>query len=174
VNLLILYLRDHLTLSLAAIRLARRCQRENQDNPVGAYLGRLLPELEEDRQALEDALRALGGAPSPLSAWAATAGELLGRLKLNGRLFGYSALSRVWELEVLVAGSDSRRRLWKSLGALSRREPKLAGRAFEVLEQRALAQGDALERLRARAAEDAFTRHPAAARPLRAPAHAPP
>jgi hypothetical protein len=173
VNLLALYLQDHLTLSLAGLRIARRCERENRDHALGAYLAVLVRELEEDRRVVREALRALGGTPSVLKELAAVAGELLGRLKLNGRLLTYSPLSRLWEVEALLAGTDSRRGLWKVLARMARREPRLTGFTFELLEERTLAQREALERHRLRAAEEAFGPRPALVPAGEAPAHAP-
>jgi len=45
-------------------------------------------------------------------AWAA---EKLGRLKLNGRLRGYSPLSRLLELEMLHIGITGKLELWQAL-----------------------------------------------------------
>jgi hypothetical protein len=155
-ELLAIYVQDHLALSLAGIRLARRCEAENRNTPLGGYLARLLPELEEDRETLGDVARAIGTGSSPVKEVAAAMGELAGRLKPNGRLLGYSDLSRVWELEGLMAGTDSRRGLWKLLGKVARRSAALGGFEFERLERRAGVQHEELERHRVRAAEAAF------------------
>lgn len=153
---LAIYLEDHLALSLGGIRLARRARDENEGSDLGVFLARLVDELEEDRTILQDAARAIGGSGSAIKDAAVTFGELAARLKPNGRFVGYSELSRVWELEALMAGSDSRRGLWKVLGKLARKDSRLAGFAFERLEERALAHREALERHRMRAAQDAF------------------
>lgn len=42
-------------------------------------------------------------------------GERLGRLKLNGRLTGYSPLSRVLELEILSSMIGGKLQLWNAL-----------------------------------------------------------
>jgi hypothetical protein len=43
--------------------------------------------------------------------------ELVGRLKLNGRLTSYSPTSRLLEIEALLAGIDAKRSLWRALDA---------------------------------------------------------
>src|SRR5512138_2602242 len=111
-DLLPIYVEDHLALSLAGVRLARRVAAANRGNELGRALSAVAAELDEERRVLKDVARALGCGPSLLKETAAVLGELAGRLKPNGRILSYSALSRVWELEVLAAGSDSRRLLW--------------------------------------------------------------
>jgi hypothetical protein len=171
VDLIAIYVEDHLALSLGGLRLAQRARDENKGTELGEFLARLVTELEEDRAVLTDVSRALGRGPSRVKNAAVFLGELAGRLKPNGRLFRYSGLSRVWELEALTAGSDSRRGLWKVLGKAARKDARLAGFAFEALEERARAHREGLERHRVRAAADAFTPTRSAERPG-VPAHA--
>jgi hypothetical protein len=159
-ELLAIYLEDHLALSLGGLRLARRCLRANRGTPLGAFLARLIPELVDDRTVLKDVARTVGSGSSTLKEAAAVLGELAGRLKLNGRILGYSELSRVWELEALMAGTSSRRGLWRLLGKLARRGPALRGFDFEGLERRAAGHHEVLERHRLRAAEAAFGPRP--------------
>ena len=170
-DLLPIYVEDHLALSLAGIRLARRCLGENRGSAVGRYLERLVPELEEDRAVLAQAARALGGGPSLVKDAAAALGEWFGRLKPNGRVVGYSELSRLWELEALAAGTDARHALWKVLGRAARRDPRLRAFDFERLEERATRHRAELERHRVRAADVAFAASPRRAG-VGAPAHA--
>jgi hypothetical protein len=163
-QLLAIYVQDHLALSLAGIRLARRCLAENGGTPLGTFLARLVPELEDDREALKEVARAIGTGPSALKEAAAALGELVGRLKPNGRVVGYSDLSRVWELEALMAGSDARRGLWRLLARAARRTAALRGFDFARHEERARAHHEELERRRVRAAEEAFLPRARAAR----------
>lgn len=155
-DLIALYVEDHLALSLGGIRLARRTLAENRGTPLAAWLERLLPDLEEDREVLKDLLPALGGSRSALKEAAVVLGEYAGRLKPNGRLLSYSPLSRVWELEGLLAGSESRRGLWNALARVQRKDRRLEGFDFAALEARARRHLEELERWRLRAAEQAF------------------
>lgn len=155
-DLLAIYVEDHLALSLGGVRLAKRALSENRGTPLAEFLGRFVQDIEEDRETLKDLARALGGARSTLKEAAVVVGEYAGRLKLNGRLFGYSALSRVWELEGLMAGTESRRGLWKLLVKAQKKDPRLAGFDFERFEERARRHREELERWRVRCAEEAF------------------
>lgn len=169
-ELLPIYVEDHLALSLAGIRLARRTLAENRGSDLGRHLERLVPELEDDRAALADVARALGGGRSVAKDAAAAVGEWLGRLKPNGRILGYSRLSRLWEIEALAAGTDARHALWKVLARVARGDARLRGFDLERREERARHQRAELERHRVRAADEAF----GGARRARvgAPAHA--
>lgn len=163
-ELLFIYLEDHLALSRAGTRLARRCLAENEGTPLARFLGRLVRELEEDRETLREVASAVGAAPSVVKEVAAVVGEWVGRFKPNGRLLAYSELSRVWELEALMAGTESRRGMWSLLARTARRDPRLRGFDFERLEERASAHREELERHRLRAGQAAFRRPPARAR----------
>lgn len=77
-------------------------------------------------------------------------GERLGRLKLNGRLRGYSPLSRFAELEMLQIGVVGKRGLWQALERT--RSGQLPGIALGALVERASDQANRLEALRLRAA----------------------
>jgi hypothetical protein len=155
-DLLAIYLQDHLALSLGGIRLARRCRRENGAPPLAPFLDRLLAELEDDRRVLREVAAAVGSGPSPLKEAGAVMGEWAGRLKLNGSFTRYSELSRVWELEALLAGSTARLALWRMLRRVARRTPELQPFDLAPLEARARDQVNALERERERAADAAF------------------
>jgi SAM-dependent methyltransferase len=155
-DLLAIYVEDHLALSLGGIRLARRAAAENRGNDYGAFLAALVPQLEEDRATLRDVGRVLGRGASVLKDAAAALGELAGRLKPNGRLLSYSPLSRVWELEALLAGTESRRLLWRRIAEVARRDPRLRAFDLERPEERARAHREGLERVHRRAAREAF------------------
>ena len=79
-------------------------------------------EIADDRQTLRSIMQQLGIEPSAFKSALGAAGELLSRLKPNGRLVGYSPLSRLIELETLVAGIETKRNLWRAL----RRVPDVA------------------------------------------------
>jgi hypothetical protein len=152
-----IYLQDHLALSSAGIRLARRCRRENAaEGELARFLDRLIPELEQDRAVLVEVATALGTKRDVLKEAAVAVGDLVGRLKLNGHLLTYSNLSRLWELEALIAGTSSRLSAWRILAKLQPREASLHGFAFEAALDRALMQREELERLHLKAAEVAF------------------
>lgn len=152
-----IYLNDHLMGSAVGIRLARRCLRNNRGTPLGAFLETLVTEIAEDRAALEQLMGALGFPPDPVKLAAAVVAERVGRLKLNGRLVGYSDLSRLLELEGLYAGVDLKLRLWHSLRRVAATHPAIAATDLDRLAARASSQREGLERHRLEAAARAFT-----------------
>lgn len=116
---LAIYLNDHLAGATGGVELARRVRASNRGHSTfGQPLDRICREIEEDRATLEQVIGRLGFSRSrvkPAGAWVA---EKLGRLKLNGRLRGYSPLSRVLELEGLLIGITGKMALWETLADL--------------------------------------------------------
>jgi hypothetical protein len=96
----------------------------------------------------------LGVRRDPLKPALGRLGERLGRLKLNGRLHGYSPLSRVVELEGLAMGIAGKLQLWR---ALERSLDSVPGFDFEQLAERAAGQRERIEQLRLLAAQRAFS-----------------
>jgi hypothetical protein len=153
-DLLAIYLDDHRTGSSFGLELARRALRENRGTGLGAMLERLVTEIEEDRRTLEDVMDAVGAPRSRLKAGLAVAAERAGRLKLNGRLLGYSPLSRLLELEALSLGITGKRALWRALRLVD--DPRLREFDFAALEARADDQLARLQASRLEAARVAF------------------
>lgn len=115
-ELLAIYLNDHLAGATAGVELARRLRASNEDDPeFGPALAEVCAEIEADRETLETVMDRFGVGQGKLKPLAAVLGERLGRLKLNGRLWGYSPLSRLEELELLQIGVVGKRRLWRAL-----------------------------------------------------------
>jgi hypothetical protein len=115
-KLLAIYLNDHLAGATAGVELARRLRASNEgDASFGPELAEICAEIEADRETLVAIMDRLDVGPSRLKPLAAILAERLGRLKLNGRLWGYSPLSRLDELEILQLGVAGKRRLWRAL-----------------------------------------------------------
>jgi hypothetical protein len=94
------YLNDHLAGATLGCELVRRIARENAGNRLGVFLrDDLLPEIEQDRQALRGLMSSVDVTPSRAKMTAAWMAEKVRRLKLNGELRRYSPLSRLLELE---------------------------------------------------------------------------
>ncbi len=110
-----IYLEDHHALLVGAEQLARRVLGETKDDELRGFLTGLLPELDDDREAVERLLDTLGRRPSRLKDGGAWLGEKAGRLKLNGNARGYSPLSRLVELEGLALALAGNRALWRAL-----------------------------------------------------------
>jgi hypothetical protein len=154
-RLLDIYLDDHHAAATAFLQVARRARVANPQGELAAFLDRLVGELTEERRELVRMLRELGLRPSRAKDIVAGAAAQLGRLKLNGRVRGYSPLSRVLELEGLEAGVTGKLALWRTLettGRLGDEWPPVLAR----LREQAEAQHAELERHRLEALRLAF------------------
>jgi hypothetical protein len=172
VKLLSIYLNDHLAAGAAGIALARRCASENRGTELGEYLDRLGAELSEEREQLLELMRALGVRPQRWKVALVAVAERLGRLKLNGRLLGYSPLSRVVELEGLAVGIEARGCLWQSLAAIAPDDARIRPLLSSLIE-RADRQRHEIEPHRLAAVRRAFApgAEPVAAQPAPASLH---
>jgi hypothetical protein len=156
-KLLSSYLNDHLAGSTAGLELARRALSQNRGTRFGEVLERIVDEIADDRRTLELLMEKLDVGEDHKKVAAGWLGEKAGRLKLNGRLLGYSPLSRLIELEGLVLGVSGKLALWKSLRAVADLHPVLDELELDALIERARGQIDALEHERLAAAELALT-----------------
>jgi hypothetical protein len=155
-KLLRIFMQDHLAASTAGLGLARRARGSNRGTAYGENLGRVADAIAEDRGALEGMLADLGFGPDRAKNLGAWAGEKLGRLKPNGQLRGYSPLSRVLELEALIAGITAKISLWRILLEVADQEPRLDADRLQRLIERGDEQRTTVAELRTRAAREAF------------------
>lgn len=155
-RLLRIYLNDHLAGAEVVVRVARRCLASNRASPLGDFLADLLTEVAEDRAALEQLIDALELPRARIKVAAAAAAELTARLKLNGRWTGYSDLSRLEELDGLLAGIALKQRMWQSLQHVAGAHPALEQADLGRLIERAASQVERLEKHRLEAAARAF------------------
>jgi hypothetical protein len=155
-GLLATYLNDHLAGATAGVELARRARGQNEGTPLGRFLDGLAGEIEEDRETLKAIMARLEVGTDRVKLAAGWMGEKFGRLKPNNRLFGYSPLSRLIELEGLALGVEGKRGLWQVLRNLN--DSRLSEFDFDALLERARRQRDELEERRLAAAIDAFER----------------
>jgi hypothetical protein len=155
-TLLGIYLNDHLAGAVAGTELARRLADAERHRPGGEALQRLAGEIDEDRVALLEVMSALEVPVRHYKTWAAWATEKVGRLKLNGRLLARSPLSRVVELEAMQLGVEGKVAGWRTLRARAETDSRLDSTRLDELIDRARRQIDQVERLRVRAAAEAF------------------
>jgi hypothetical protein len=144
-----IYLNDHLAGATAGANLARRLARHD-----GEVLAVLADEIAQDRRSLIEIMDALDVQQDVVKGAVAWAAEKASRLKFNGELIGYSALSRLEELEALSLGVEGKLALWRALQHTHGDD--LAAFDLEQLIARARSQRRRLEAQRTRAAEDAF------------------
>jgi hypothetical protein len=153
-DLLEIYLNDHLAGSALGSDLARRALSSNEGNDYGKALSWIATEIEEDRDSLAAMIDGLGYSRNRLKEGGAWLAEKIGRLKMNGQITGYSDLSRLIEIEGLSLGVNGKLSLWENLRASF--GPTVGGVALEPLVERGVRQRDELESLRTEAAKEAF------------------
>ena len=168
-DLLAIYLNDHLAGATAARELARRAASSNRGSDYGTFLERLATDVDEDRDELLEIMRSLQASVDQLKVAGGWGAEKLGRFKLNGRLLGYSPLSRLIELEALALGVRGKLGLWRALELLVPEQPELERFELPHLIARAERQLNQLETYRLQAAADAFGGDPDRATRPRSP-----
>lgn len=151
-----IYLNDHLAAATAGANLARRTATSNEGTSYGSGLEAVALEIEQDRAALAYVMQRLSVGQDQLKIALAWAAERAGRLKLNGRLLGYSPLSRLEEIEALSLGVEGKLALWRALSSTHGSDPRLADVGLANLIDRAQSQRRRLESLRTRAADEAL------------------
>jgi len=152
-----IYLNDHLAGATVGANLARRAAGSNEGTGYGSVLEAIANEIEEDRAALVYVMQRLAVGHDHLKTALAWAAERAGRFKLNGQLLGYSPLSRLEEIEALSLGVEGKIALWRALRSTHGSDPRLADVDLDDLIDRARSQRGRLERLHARAADEALT-----------------
>ncbi len=155
-NLLAIYLNDHLAGSIAGAELAKRTLDNNKGTEYEAFLARLVDDIRADQTKLEDLMERSGIARSPVKPGLAWAAEKIGRLKLNGAITGYSPLSRLIELEGLRLGIEGKLCLWRSLRGAHPAGAAVTDEELDGLIARAEAQIEAVEEHRVKAARVAL------------------
>lgn len=155
-RLLGIYLNDQLAAGVLWREVARRAQRNNSGTELGDALERVASAIAEDVATFEDIMDRLGVRRRRVKPALAAAAERVGRLKLNGRLTGYSPLSRFVELDFLAIGIDGKKLLWSNLRDLAGVGERLGDVDFGDMIARAQWQRDELEPFRTRAGREAF------------------
>jgi hypothetical protein len=155
-RLLGIYLADHRAGAAAGLARAKRFSDANATTFLAETAANVCRAIEDDVQTLDEILHRLGCRPSQWKVFVARAAECVGRLKPNGRMRGYSPLSRLVELELLVAGILTKESLWRTLSVVQQGRSELAGFDFDDLQQRAMEQRMALESHQAATVEAAL------------------
>jgi hypothetical protein len=155
-NPLAIYLNDHFAGATVGVELARRAAANNRGNPYGDVLAEIAKDIERDRESLAEVMDRLSVRSDRLKVAASWVGEKATRLKPNDKLLGYSALSRLEELELLSLGVEGKLALWQALRRTHGGDSRLRGVDLDELIERARSQRRRLERQRRRAAEEAL------------------
>jgi hypothetical protein len=149
-----IYLNDHLAGSSFGLSLARRIADENEGTEIGRVMAGVADEIDADRDMLQDFMKAVGARRKVVRQAIAWVGEKTARLKPNGKLVGYSPLSRYMELEMLSLGVAGKLSLWE--GLIKAGGEKIEGFDIAELAKRARDQRKTIEALRLEASSDAF------------------
>ena len=152
VNMLGIYLNDHLAGATAGAELVHRMARSHGDGQGARTLRRLAAEITQDRAALLDIMAALGIKVRRYKVGTAWIAEKAGRLKSNGRLLARSPLSDLEELEMLRLGVEGKAAGWRTLRTLAGTDTRLDPGRLDELIARAGQQADLREGLRIAAA----------------------
>ncbi|MGZ5315837.1 MAG: hypothetical protein ACXWZW_03470 [Solirubrobacterales bacterium] len=151
-----IYLADHLAGSSGGTALAFRIAKENEGSDLGRAMTQIAQAIEEDQRSLERIMQRVGARKRRWRQAGAWLGEKAARLKLNGRLVGYSPLSRLLELEGMIMGVTGKLELWRSLLSVEGGDTRLDRGELESLEKRAEDQRARLEALHDAAAPEAL------------------
>jgi hypothetical protein len=155
-HLLHIYLRDHDAAAVGGLQLSQQCTDANRGTRYFTELQRLTADIRSDRDALRAICGDFGVHFSRVGRAIAFSGAKLGRLKTNGRVFKYSPLSRVIELEAFSSGVMSKLRLWESLLLLAKTEQRLDETEMSNRIMNANEQLIVIGRLHDMAADEAF------------------
>jgi hypothetical protein len=135
---------------------ARRAARENAGFEHGDEVAVVAQQIAQDVATFKQIMRRLHIPVRRAKPFGAVVAERIGRLKLNGRLFGYSPLSRFVELDFLAMGIDGKKIMWANLRDLAQLRDGVPDVDFGWLIERARHQRELLEPLRERAGEEAL------------------
>jgi hypothetical protein len=153
-----IYLSDHRAGAEAGRARAKRFAVANRTSFLGDAASEVYDGIAADVRTLDEILVRLGYRPSRWKMILARAAELIGRLKPNGQLRGYSPLSRLIELELLIAGILTKESLWQTLAVVQQHRPELSEFDFGDLQRRALQQRMRLESRRTSTVDEALVR----------------
>ena len=158
IDLLGVYLNDHLGGSIAGVEVAEKLRSRNEGTPFGATLAGLVLEIKEDRATLEHLMDRLGIERNPAKQAAGRGLEKLGRLRTSKHLTGSAELSRLMDIEALSLGVEGKFAMWRALKEVADVDDRLAATDFHGLAERARRQYEALEPYRLQAAAFSFAR----------------
>ena len=163
VELLGVYVNDHLAAATGGIELVRRMLGVHRGSRWEPPLAQLLAELRDERSAL---LRVTGAVGIPvrqykqLGVWLA---EKVSRAKLNGRLLSRSPLSDLVEFEFLASAVRGKRSGFETLRIVAEVDQRLDRAELDRLIDQAHRQYEWLTEARREVAAEVFGGRPAAA-----------
>ncbi len=151
------YLHSHLIAAAAGERLFEQAAKTWKDSPRGSTIARLAMEVSADKATLEGITEGLGlGIPAYKRPFVWTGAHLASLGPLNP-LHARTGAAEQLELEALISAVTGKSLLWKTLGLLSRTDPRIGQEPMANLLDRATAQLRELEGLLLETATERFT-----------------
>ena len=150
------YLNDHLSGAMLGSALAEQIRSRHQGTPLGALMGSLAPQIEEDRQALIALMSRIGARRNPVKQTGAWLSEKASQVKFWGPTSGAPELGTYTAVETLTLGVLGKLSLWRALAEVADQYPAIATMDLDDLIGRAHSQYQQLERERLSAARRAF------------------
>jgi hypothetical protein len=144
-KLLHIYLNDHRGAAAGGVHLARRIARHHAQTPFAGPIARVATETDEDSRELDRVCDRMGVSRNLVKQTMGAVGEFVSRLKFSEIRLGSSPPSRLLEVEILMAGVDARRSLWRALAIID--APALRDLDFEFLQRRATEHRERLTEL---------------------------
>lgn len=149
------YLNDHLAASVAGIQMAKHCLKNSQDPDVSKFLSAFLTQVTEEQNLLKKIIIYLKDTQTPLKKMAAWIFEKMAHLKLN-YLQSNGEVTRLLELEGLLAGVHAKLDMWRMVERLSISNPQFVNYPYKSLIERVEKQLLSLEKFCLKAGEKAF------------------
>jgi hypothetical protein len=117
--------------AMHAIELLKVMREEHVREPLGKFAGRMLLEVEKDRDVLTKVAERTGAIAGGLKEWGAFLAEKVSRLKLKRS--SAESLGTFEALEFLVLGIHGKWALWRALSAIATLDPRLRHIDFNEL-----------------------------------------
>lgn len=155
-QILPIYLNDHLAGSVAAIELLNHLRKLSMGTGREKLFATLRSEVEEDQNVLKELLRELGEPQSGVRKAAAWLTEKVGEAKLKLDDPGSGELRLLEALETLELGILGKLGLWRALAVAAERVPQIKNLDLANLERRASEQHQRVEAERLKVARVAF------------------
>jgi hypothetical protein len=155
-QILPIYLNDHLAGSVAAIELVNHLRKLSKGTEREQLFTTLQSEIEEDQKVLKDLLQDLDATQSPVRKAAAWLTEKVGQAKLKLDDPGSGELMLLEALETLELGILGKLGLWRALAVAADRVPRIRSLDLASLERRAKDQQQRVETERLKVARAAF------------------
>ncbi len=151
------YLVDHAAAYTALLELIGRCRKSNEGSDLGDFLMDFSAAMKVQSDIVRKVLGDLDASESTLKNIIAWGVEKSGRLKLNDSILEYSDLSRVMEIEGMLASVCAMQSMWEILDSIRDRFQSVKPDEFASLMKECTEFRSRLKEFHIQAAEKAFS-----------------